>query len=96
MKYYQTIILVLAILFLSACGGGSSNGSNSNDNVNINENKNNSTSIPMVLGKSYTLKEGDVIIRDDENTTLLLETNIITGETVAILQEGSAYIFVDN
>jgi len=83
-------MLVLAILFLSACGGGSSNGSNSNDNVNINEN--NSTSIPMVLGKSYTLKKGDVIIRDDENTILLLETDIVTGETVAILKKGIAYI----
>ncbi len=87
MRYYQTMILVLALLFLSACGGGGEDEKNESTNTVVN-----STSIPMVVGKSYILKEGDVIVRDVENTTLLLETDMMTGETVATLQEGSAKI----
>jgi len=88
MRYYQTMILVLALLFLSACGYDCRENDEKTENTNVV----NTTSIPMVVGKSYILKEGDVIVRDVENTTLLLETDMMTGETVATLQEGSAKI----
>jgi len=91
MRYYQIMVLVMALLFLSACCCCHCD-CDEDDEKNENTNVVNSTSIPMIVGKSYTLKEGDVIIRNVESTTLLLETDMITGETVATLQQGSANI----
>jgi hypothetical protein len=76
------ITLTLSLLFLTSCGGGK--GSKNKDSTPVSQS--------MQMGKKYTLSEGQKIIKDSEDAIVVLETQIHTGETIAILQSGSAKI----
>ncbi len=46
----------------------------------------------MEIGHSYAMHKGDTIVKNAENTVVVIETDLETGETVAVLQSGSATI----
>ncbi len=68
----------------AACGGGGGGGS-TQDNIKH-------TTIQMTPQKSYPLVKGDVIVRDQEGSEVVLDTNVKTKRTVATLKKGSAHI----
>ncbi len=90
-KLYRTLLASVAMAsMLTGCGGGGGGGSefsSADGNVNIE-----ASSTQMTIGRAYTVHEGDTIVKNAENTVVVIETDLETGETVAVLQSGSATI----
>ena len=96
-RYISVTIFTMIILSFVACGGGDekeskgSDGSSSQNSEQQHEN-NNSNIKYMSIDKPEELKEGDKIIRHQENTIVSIVTDIETGATTATLKEGNASI----
>ena len=75
----------MTIIFFTACGGGGSSG---DDGTTLPV----STSVSMVLNKTYVMSAGQSIVKESEPTELILETNVDTEETEVTLVSGSASI----
>ena len=88
-RKYHTIFLtaLLTATLLAGCGGGGGGSSFTSTDENT---------VPagraMEPGRPYTMSAGETIVRNSDDAVVVLETDIATGETVAILQSGSAYI----
>jgi len=81
MKVKFLIILGVFLSFVS-CGGGGNENRSSSDLINID----------MVLNKTYTISEGQSIVKKSEDARVLLNNDIKTGETKAILKSGKCVI----
>jgi hypothetical protein len=85
-KRYTISTVLLIFMLLTGCGGG---GGSSFDSS---EEKPMTRGLPMEIGHSYPMHKGDTIVKNAENTVVVIETDLETGETVAVLQSGSATI----
>lgn len=76
-----TILTIIATVLFTACGGGGGNGDGDDPEV-----------VTMQKGKPYEMQSGQAIVKKSDDAQVLLETNIETGITTAVLQQGSAVI----
>lgn len=90
MTKMKLTILTVAIFLFTACGGGGGGEEDTSNETGGSTPE--PTTMTMKIGESYTMKEGQTIVRDSDPTVMLLETDIETGVTIATLQSGSASI----
>lgn len=90
MKKFNIIALTSLALILTACGSGST--STTVDDAIPGDTIVDETGESMTIGKSYSMNEGETILKDSDDATLTIETEIETGITVVTLESGSASI----
>jgi len=74
----KTLIAIVSIFIITACGGGG--------------NSTPSTVVSMEINKTYTMEKGQTIIRKTEPTQIVVETIIDSGKSTAKLISGAADI----
>jgi len=82
---YKYLALATTFFLLNACGGDSKTTTSNPPNTETEKQT-------MTIGKKYTMKKGDSIIKESNPSTIVVETDVQTGVTTALLQEGKARI----
>jgi hypothetical protein len=81
------IIFIFSVLLTACSKGGGSSSSETPPPTDI--------SINMLIGKVYTMSEGQTVTKTSEPTIVEVETDTNTDVTTAILKSGSAKIISD-
>jgi hypothetical protein len=88
-KIIYLISAVILILAINACGPTHGNDENNDTPTNT---ETEDSGLAMEEGKAYKITASNTIVRNSNNTIIILKTDIRTGETNATLESGSARI----
>jgi len=82
---YKYLALATTFFLLNACGGDSKTTTSNPPNAGT-------AKQTMTIGKKYIMKRGDSIIKERSPSTIVVETDVQTGVTTALLRDGKARI----
>jgi hypothetical protein len=81
----KIFIATVSIFIITACGGGGTSEPTGG-------NQEPTPAVSMEIGKTYTMKKGQTIVRKEEPTQIVVHTDITSGESTAKLISGAATI----
>jgi hypothetical protein len=91
----KNVIIYVCLSFLVMLLHGCKNGGDVSESSRIQALGSHSTDsrkTTMIVGKKYVLKEGDQLLRNATDTVVILESDINSGKTIAILKKGEALL----